>query len=187
MAVEPGWYAYQDDREGTVRRWNGTEWIGYPTTPPPAAESDPTAQEFFSSGATSSLRRPFRNQHRLLPYAVLAGIGLIASAATAADVILELPEALEPTADLISSTEITAPALTDPVNNPSTRRLLIALFGGGALFLVWLWRAHRNTGMSLFRPIRSTGWAFIRLILWPFFCCIGLDTWPRGTNHGTTC
>jgi len=30
LTVEPGWYYAEGDPPGTVRRWNGQEWIGFP-------------------------------------------------------------------------------------------------------------------------------------------------------------
>jgi len=42
MTAEPGWYPVEGDPPGTVRRWNGEAWIGFPTALP--GTSQPTAQ-----------------------------------------------------------------------------------------------------------------------------------------------
>jgi hypothetical protein len=33
-AAAPGWYHAPGDPDGTVRYWNGTDWIGFPTRDP---------------------------------------------------------------------------------------------------------------------------------------------------------
>lgn len=40
--TDPGWYEAQGDPAGTVRWWNGTEWVGDPTSGAPSAAA-PTA------------------------------------------------------------------------------------------------------------------------------------------------
>lgn len=47
--VRPGWYHGKGDPEGTVRYWNGEEWVGDPVMAPEAQER-PVATEPVSEG-----------------------------------------------------------------------------------------------------------------------------------------
>lgn len=41
MSIEAGWYPAEGDPPGTVRRWNGHEWIGFPIAQPTAEGTTP--------------------------------------------------------------------------------------------------------------------------------------------------
>lgn len=87
--VRPGWYHGKGDPEGTVRYWNGEEWVGDPVMAPepqdlPAAPpiSAAAAQSAMPDGTPASGFSPARlvsphGRNNRATFAVIMGIGIL--------------------------------------------------------------------------------------------------------------
>ena len=73
MAAPAGWYHVEGDPPGTVRRWNGSEWIGF-AVPDPSLPDDPAHQ--------AAPRQAHVGQQRLGPAAVFCCVALVWLAAS---------------------------------------------------------------------------------------------------------
>ncbi len=158
-----GWYPHPDDPEGTVRRWNGDAWIGYPI---PMPTEEPEQLGLDEADRPTAKRRPLPRQGQIIPFAVLGGLGLLITIALAIDLILELVEVYQNFANLTVEKSARVRALNDPFHNPASQRFGIAVLIGGFFFLVWLRSAHRNLG----RPIRGSqagakSWLFLGFVV----------------------
>lgn len=69
MTAARGWYHAEGDPPGTVRLWNGQDWVGFP-------QRDPN----IAIGAEKVIHGPAYGQQRLKPWGVLAMIGLVGPA-----------------------------------------------------------------------------------------------------------
>lgn len=67
MSAASGWYHAAGDPEGTVRLWNGQEWVGFPQRDP----NRPVEVEQVVVGGGSS------GQQRLKPFGIMAIVALI--------------------------------------------------------------------------------------------------------------
>lgn len=67
MSTPSGWYYAQGDPPGTVRLWNGHEWVGFPQRDP---NRPIEAQQVVVGGGA-------HGQQRLKPFGVLAIVGLV--------------------------------------------------------------------------------------------------------------
>ena len=156
MSVEQAWYHYPGDPEGTVRLWNGRDWVGFPSQPPPGSDGAPAHSEQTSQSKRGVVAKPFKNQVRLAPYALLAVVGLAGTVGFAVRALLALRDELDVSGGrdrrfLDRDTVLVAPFEADVY-----RQLLIAGLIGGLLFLIWLWRANSNIGATV-GPKRNSG------------------------------
>jgi len=69
MTAAKGWYHAEGDPPGTVRLWNGHDWVGFP-------QRDPN----IAIGAEHVVHGPAHGQQRLKPWGALAMIGLVGPA-----------------------------------------------------------------------------------------------------------
>ena len=158
MSVEQGWYHYPGDPEGTVRLWNGQDWVGFPTTPPPGYGGAPI-EDYRPPTAAPTPVRPFKNQVRLAPLAVLACAGLGATALFALRALQKVRSELSANEGVERVFIDDDSLLRAPFSADVFRDLLIVAVAGGILFLAWVWRANANTG-AVVRPRRNTSRQF---------------------------
>lgn len=149
---EPGWYHAAGDEPGTVRLWNGTQWVGFPQRDPNVAPES-VAEPFAAIGG----------QVRLRAFAVPVQISLSAMAALYAmgAIFFFIFMALADSEQLAGGTvnaQLDGAAASTTESSPGAVAYLFAagMFGfwamvvlGPVLFLVWFWRAYTN--MSLWR------------------------------------
>lgn len=163
MSVEPGWYHAEGDPVGTVRRWNGTEWIGFPILPetPEGTTPNPTAgvARFTPVPGQASLKAlAIAVQLSLLAVAAVSlfhAVSLIQLAPYAENVLVEGPELADKVPDALS----TRFALS------SVGSAIFTLFTG-LLFVAWFFLAYRNVSLW-HKTRRSLPWAVLAWIV-PF-------------------
>lgn len=165
MTVEPGWYYAEGDPPGTVRRWNGNEWVGFPVAPP---NEDGTGTAKPATPATP------RFQH-------VAGVVSLKGVAIAVQLCL-IAVALANLVMAVSLVQIAPHATADSletgefVNNVpdglAGRFALSSVASGlltlltGILFVVWFFLAYRN--ISLWHKTRrSLSWSVLAWLV-PF-------------------
>lgn len=165
---EPGWYHAQGDEPGTVRLWNGHQWVGF-------AQRDPNGPR--DEIAATKPWEPVLGQVRLKWFAIPAQISLSCMALLyAAGGILFLIFAATADSDTFNTSELSEPTLTTTTDtDPGGIELLFGLgiiafivvaVLGPILFLIWFWRAYAN--MALWRENQfDTFWAFLGWIV-PF-------------------
>ena len=128
-AFPPGWYHAQGDPEGTVRLWNGTEWVGYPQRDPNIAR-EPEQHRIL----------PVAGQMRLMPWSILAYIGLLAP--------LVAYGYLAYTLFIVSGQVDAVTGVLDPEAAEATAfagtAAVIAHVFAGPLFIGWFYFAYRN-------------------------------------------
>ena len=156
---EKGCYYAEGDPPGTVRLWNGTQWVGFPQRDPNFVPTGPATKPFTM----------YAGQVRLKPFALAAKIalGLIACSyalnAAWAFAFLATSDG-ESRADALFSA-----ALEDGGTSLEAEQSITALdvlFGLGAvlivpaIFLTWFWRAYAN--MDLWHENEYEGfWAVL--------------------------
>jgi len=164
MSVEPGWYYAEGDPVGTVRRWNGTEWIGFPVAPP---NEDGTAA---AQPATTTPRfQPVSGLVSLKGLAIAVQLTLIAVAISTIFVGVSLvqlaPYAGEAAADGVELSDRVPDGLAGRFATGTIVSGLLTLLCG-LIFVVWFFLAYRN--ISLWhRTRRSLPWAVLAWIV-PF-------------------
>ena len=167
MTTEAGWYYAEGDPPGSVRRWNGTEWIGFPIMQPTAEGSTP--------GSTVGVKpfRPHAGQVGLTTIAVIVQLGLLATAAAN----LFYGVSLLQVAPYVTDFTQDGPDFVDQLpSGLATRFGLSALasqlltFFTGVMFLIWFTLAYRN--MSLWHRNRRAGYWPVLAWIVPFISLI---------------
>lgn len=163
MSIEAGWYYAEGDPPGTVRRWNGVEWIGFPTI-------QPTAEGTTPGNAVGV--KPFvypRGMVGLKGIAIVVQLCLLLVMVASAVHGVTLLQIAPYTADLMSSGGEFSDQLPDGL---AVRWLVASLatqlltLGTGIFFVIWFVLAYRNMGLW-HRNRRGTPWAFFAWIV-PF-------------------
>lgn len=164
MTVEPGWYYAEGDPVGTVRRWNGTEWVGFPVAPPNedgtgAAQPAPSTPRFEPVSGVVSLKG----------VAIAVQLCLIAVAIATIFVAISLvqiaPYAGEAAADGVELYERVPDGLADRFAMGTIASGLLTLLCG-IVFAAWFFLAYRN--ISLWHKTRrSLPWTILAWIV-PF-------------------
>lgn len=164
MTVEPGWYYAEGDPPGTVRRWNGTEWIGFPTVPPNADGS--------TAGTVAAATPRFQHvsgMASLKGLAVAVQLSLIAVALANVFYAISLVQLAPYAGDAAGDGVELAERIPDGL---AARFALSALGSGlltlltGVLFVIWFFLAYRN--ISLWHKTRrSLSWTVLAWIV-PF-------------------
>jgi hypothetical protein len=154
-APAAGWYYADGDPPGTVRLWNGTQWVGFPQRDPNAG-FEQRVEAFEPTLGQMRLRE--------LGFAVQLALGVVAVAYVflivkllAGIAILDDvdPLTLTPTVDLIQDVGDTIA--------PGFLFFYVAIALSGLLFVAWFWRAYKN--VSLWHPTKhATFWA-----IWAWF------------------
>ena len=159
--AKPGWYHGKGDPEGTVRYWDGEQWIGEPVMAPQAPRPEPAAQTpvygsapsggysagagAYSAGAASGLGQPFFSRllspHGRVNRATYAGVLAIGFA---------LAFVL---------------AFVDLAAGTFSQELGLGLFSGLS-GVVWLW-PQLATSSKRFHDQGFSGWLAVLLFL-PF-------------------
>ena len=142
---EPGWYYAEGDPPGTVRRWNGETWIGFPIEPPSA---EGTQQPKGLAGAQSF--KPVAGQIGLEGPAALASVALFAAIVAYAYLGLTFFRA---------SRFVPTDAFdTGPDKVKAVVYVAVAVVFTAVCFITWFSLAYRN--LSLWHKTRrSPGWA----------------------------
>lgn len=164
MTVEPGWYHAEGDLPGTVRRWNGTEWIGFPIVPPNADGSTPG-----TVAAATPKFQPISGMAPLKGLAIAVQLSLIAVALAnvfhAVSLVQIAPYAGEAVGDGVE--------LVERVPEGIAARFAFSALGSGVLtmvagvlFVVWFFLAYRNVS-RWHKTRRSLPWAVLAWIV-PF-------------------
>lgn len=147
MTAQKGWYYYEGDPVGTVRLWDGYQWIGSPTTPPPEYVH-PGGDIATASAAYRPPARRLPNQVALAPFALGAALGLLLTMTFVGLAFVEVRREAAKTGDLARASGDDS-LLVAPFSAPTMQLLFVAAFAGGALFLAWVWRANANLGMKV--------------------------------------
>ena len=161
MTVAAGWYYAEGDPPGTVRRWNGVEWIGFATIRPTAEGTTP--------GNAVGVK-PFEYPTgivRLKGIAIAVQLSLLLIALASAVHGVTLLQLAPYANDLFDSNA----QLTDQLPDGLAARFVLTSLGTqlltlltGILFVIWFVFAYRN--MSLWhRNRRSLPWAFFAWVV----------------------
>lgn len=157
MTVEAGWYYAEGDPEGTVRRWNGEQWIGFPVRSPD--EQSP------------------RHVAGVKPFEPIPGQVNLEGIATATIVVLgAVMAAYGYLAYVIFQNDQFDPATPfDPEPTPIAFGVTVMAVGallGGLVFIGWFSLAYRNLS-KWHNARRATYWPSI-----VFFVPLVQFRWP---------
>lgn len=174
MSIEAGWYHAQGDPEGTVRRWNGAEWIGYPIKDPALQQQEQSVDRFV----------PTPGQVLLKPFAIAAQLALIAVIGVYAMrlwvTFKERSYQVALNDDALLGIETTREQL-DSLRFTQTFLWLGAIFILFIFGTLWFWRAMRNMRLWHKKLDRKTKlYQFT-----PLFMMLELQTYsPRSSERG---
>lgn len=144
MSPEPGWYHADGDPPGTVRLWNGHDWVGFPQRDPNIA----IAEDTVTLG-------PARGQQRLWPWGAFACVGLILPAIAyllQAYVLVLWVGKVDLLAGSSFSTVAEVEATFELIEHETYLQLIALLAIGvgtliaGILFVPWFFVAYLNVG-----------------------------------------
>ena len=170
--AEAGWYHVEGDPPGTVRRWNGVEWIGFPIPDPNTA-----------SGTAGQHHRPARLTQRGSIWSVLAIASLSALAVAFVFVASRIWSDIDNLDPLAASDEEVGLRDFDRYVDNLGNYLLVLIVGMavcGVIFVIWLraaataaevHRFNRPRGSALSRR-RSTAETIVLLWLFGIFAVI---------------
>jgi len=150
MTAEPGWYYAPGDRENTLRRWNGEQWIGFPI------------EQRSNEGAGPSTIgvKPFR---RIPGHVSLSGLAAAASVALVlligAHGFLAFTVWQNSQYDAVRALDTLEPAPATTIVTAFTGVVLVGLLAG-FLFIAWFATAYRNLS-RWHRTARAPGWPII--------------------------
>lgn len=166
MTAEPGWYHAAGDPPGTVRLWNGSDWVGFPQRDP----NVPLAETQVSVGG------PAHGQQRLKPFGILAMITMLGPAAAYGYQAVAMLRSYQ-----LLGTFPEGTALIDVINaydnTPDIEEVLamqvVAMMAigftsliAGVFFIMWFFVAYMNLGKWA-RTKYESWWAIVAWIV-PF-------------------
>jgi len=174
MSIEAGWYHAQGDPKGTVRRWNGTAWIGFPIQDPTLQAHQQHVDRFV----------PTPGQVPLKPFAIAAQLALIAVIGVYA---MRLWVTFKERSYQVAVNDDTLLGIDTTRDQLDSLRLTQTFLWVGAVFLlfifgsVWFWRAMRNMRLWHKRLDRKTKLYHFT----PLFMMLELQTYsPRRSEQG---
>lgn len=137
--VSPGWYHAPGDEPGTIRLWNGAEWVGFAQPNPTVGPNSPDVDT----------RPP--GQVLLRPFALLAQLSVLLVGAALVILAFALRNSLD------TASAVAAGQWSHPSMRPQLATLLFAVLAAVVCVTLWSIIAHRN--ISLWRhPNRPSGW-----------------------------
>lgn len=169
MTVEAGWYYAEGDPPGTVRRWNGNAWVGFPIEAPREQQSASTNDLSQVNDINTRRFKPVPGQVGLKPFARLAQFLLVAVAIAnlivAASVVQLVPYAGAVTGFDESGLDSVPDDLATRFALSTLASAVLTLFAGLA-FVTWFFLAYRNVSLWT-RTKRSPAWAIFAWVV-PF-------------------